>query len=82
MSKHFNIDQLHALQTTNPHLIPNIHPFYHLPTPINQPPPQLLHPFKIITHFIHNQNPNQLDTKLFINRLNEFKHSYYHPLKP
>ena len=81
MSRDFNIDELEGVQTSNADVIGNMEALYQLATGINEPAPELVEGLKIITEFIQNEQANEVDSKVLIERLNELKHSYYKDVK-
>lgn len=81
MSKDFNIDELEGVQSSNADVIGNMEMLYQLATGINEPAPELVEGLKIITEFIQNEQANEVDSKVLIERLNELKHSYYKGVK-
>lgn len=81
MSRDFNIDELEGVQSSNTDVIGNIEMLYQLATGINEPAPELVEGLKIITEFIQNEQANEVDSKVLIERLNELKHSYYKGVK-
>ncbi|OAO08561.1 MULTISPECIES: pathogenicity island protein [Staphylococcus] len=81
MSKDFNIDELEVVQSSNADVIGNMEALYQLATGINEPEPELVEGLKIITEFIQNEQANEVDSKVLIERLNELKHSYYNGIK-
>ncbi len=81
MSKDFNIDELEGVQSSNADVIGNMEMLYQLATGINEPAPELVEGLKIITEFIQNEQANEVDSKVLIERLNELKQSYYKGVK-
>lgn len=81
MSRDFNIDELEGVQSSNADVIGNMETLYQLATGINEPAPELVEGLKIITEFIQNEQANEVDSKVLIERLNELKHSYYKGVK-
>ena len=77
MSRDFNIAELEDVQSSNADVIGNMEMLYQLATGINEPAPELVEGLKIITEFIQNEQANEVDSKVLIERLNELKHSYY-----
>ena len=72
-----NVEELEGVQSSNADVIGNIEILYQLATGINEPAPELVEGLKVITEFIQNEQANENDSKVLIERLNELKHSYY-----
>ncbi|MCG1287722.1 pathogenicity island protein [Staphylococcus epidermidis] len=72
-----NVEELEGVQSSNADVIGNMEMLYQLATGINEPAPELVEGLKIITEFIQNEQANEVDSKVLIERLNELKHSYY-----
>lgn len=81
MSRDFNIDELEGVQTSNADVIGNMEALYQLATGINEPAPELVEGFKIITEFIQNEQVNRKDYLALELKLKGLKNSYYNGVK-